>query len=168
MDEETELLVSQIKALLKELRAKGVAEDQIDTLVRKDRGPGRIILDRGTLVLPDEGQARIRLTPMERTLYILLLRHADGVAAEEMWRYWDELYEIYGTQTVYDDPDMIADSVDAICEDDRAALHTNISRIKKKIADKAGDWAAREYGIRRGTDGRYRITVPRDKVMGLA
>jgi hypothetical protein len=51
------------------------------------------------LVLPDEGNVKIKLTPMERTLYILFLRYPEGINADELWRYWDELCDIYGSQT---------------------------------------------------------------------
>ena len=162
LDAQTASIVDQIKLLLQDLRAKGLNEDQIATLVRKDEGSGRVIIDRGYLILLDEGRVKIRLTPMERTLYIFLARQQDGVKQDELWRYWKELYKIYQSQTVYGDTEMIADSIDAICEDDMATLRTNISRIKKKIKDKAGDWASQRYGIRRDDENRYVLNVQMD------
>lgn len=159
MDAQTASIVDQIRLLLQDLRSKGVGEDQIASLVRKDEGSGRVIVDRGCLVLLDEGHVRIRLTPMERTLYIFFAGQQDGVRQDELWRYWNELYAIYEGQTVYGDPEMIADSIDALCEDDMATLRTNISRIKKKIRDKAGDWASQRYGIRRNAENRYVLNV---------
>ena len=162
LDAQTASIVDQIKLLLQNLRAKGLDEDQIATLVRKDEGSGRVIIDRGYLILLDEARVKIRLTPMERTLYIFLARQQDGVKQDELWRYWKELYKIYESQTVYGDTEMIADSIDALCEDDMATLRTNISRIKKKIKDKAGDWASQRYGIRRDDENRYVLNVQMD------
>lgn len=162
LDAQTASIVDQIKLLLQDLRAKGLDEEQITTLVRKDEGSGRVIIDRGYLILLDEDRVKIRLTPMERTLYIFLARQQDGVKQDELWRYWKELYKIYQSQTVYGDTEMIADSIDALCEDDMATLRTNISRIKKKIKDKAGDWASQRYGIRRDDENRYVLNVQMD------
>lgn len=162
LDAQTASIVDQIKLLLQDLKAKGLDEDQIATLVRKDEGSGRVIIDRGYLILLDEYRVKIRLTPMERTLYIFLARQQDGVKQDELWRYWKELYKIYQSQTVYGDTEMIADSIDALCEDDMATLRTNISRIKKKIKDKAGDWASQRYGIRRDDENRYVLNVQMD------
>ena len=159
LDADTALLVSQIKTMLKDLRSRGVDEDMIGAITRKDDGAGRVVLDRGYLILPDEGKARIRLTPMERTLYIFLAEKKDGVVAADLWKHFDDLCRIYRTQTVYDDLDLISDAVDALCEDDKKTFRTNISRIRKKIADKAGKWASERYGIRRDGDGRYRVDV---------
>ena len=59
---------------------------------------------------------------------------------------------------------QIEAAVDALCDDDRATLQTNVSRIKRKLVDKLGRLAADQYAIIRGRDGVYRIAVPRDLV----
>ena len=165
LDDDTRSLVLAVKGLLKDLRSRGLNDDQIYTLFNRD-GPGRISLDRnGILFLPDYGNVKIYLNPMERTLYTLFLRYDAGIAAEEIWRYYDELCDIYRSQTVYDDPDQIEAAVDALCDDDRATLQTNVSRIKRKLVDKVGRIAADYYAIVRGKDGVYRIAVPRDLVV---
>lgn len=164
LDDDTKSLVLAVKDLIKDLRLRGLNDDQIDTLVRKD-GPGKIILERnGILSLPDYGNVKIYLNPMERTLYTLLLRYEDGIPADDIWKYYDELCTIYRKQTVYDDADHIEAAVDALCDDDRSTLQTNISRIKRKLIDKVGRIAADQYAIVRGKDGVYRIAVPRELV----
>ena len=164
LDDDTKALVLAVKDLLKDLRARGLNDDQIDALVKRD-GPGRISLERnGILSLPDYGDVKIYLNPMERTLYTLLLRYDDGISADDIWKYYDELCEIYRKQTVFDNPDQIEAAVDALCDDDRATLQTNISRIKRKLVDKVGRIAADQYAIVRGKDGVYRIAVSRNLV----
>ena len=130
LDDDTKALVLAVKDLLKDLRARGLNDDQIDDLVKRD-GPGRITLDtNGILTLPDYGNVKIYLNPMERTLYTLLEA-----------------------------------AVDALCDDDRATLQTNVSRIKRKLVEKVGKIAADQYAIVRGKDNVYRIAVPRDLVI---
>ena len=158
MDEDAASIVAQIKTLLKQLKTKGATDKEIDSLLTDEDKPGRAYVDsQGMLVLPDAGGVQIRLTPMERTLYILFLRYPDGINADELWRYWDELCDIYGTQTVYDDIDLIEDAVEGICDEEKVTWYTNVSRIKRKITDKLGKRAAEQYIIRRGPDSLYRI-----------
>ena len=158
MDEDAASIAAQIKTLLRQLRIKGVTDKEIDTLLAEDNKPGRAYVDTtGMLVLPDEGNVKIRLTPMERTLYILFLRYPEGINADELWRYWDELCDIYGSQTVYDDKDLIEYAVEGICDEEKVTWYTNVSRIKRKVSEKLGKRAAEQYIIRRGTDGLYRI-----------
>ena len=157
MDEDAASIVAQIRNLLGQLRTKGATEQDIDSLLSEQQ-PGRAYINtQGMLVLPDEGGVQIRLTPMERTLYILFLRYPDGINADELWRYWDELCDIYGSQTIYDDIDLIEDAVEGICDEEKVTWYTNVSRIKRKITDKLGKRAAEQYIIKRETDGLYRI-----------
>ena len=165
LDDDTKALVLAVKDLLKDLRARGLNDDQIDDLVKRD-GPGRITLDtNGILTLPDYGNVKIYLNPMERTLYTLLLKYDRGISPDDIWMYYDELCDIYNAQTIYDNPDQIEAAVDALCDDDRATLQTNVSRIKRKLVEKVGKIAADQYAIVRGKDNVYRIAVPRDLVI---
>ena len=164
MDEDAASIVAQIKTLLRQLKVKGATDKEIDTLLTEEGRPGRAYIDtKGMLVLPDAGDARIRLTPMERTLYILFLRYPEGINADELWKYWDELCEIYGSQTVYDDIDLIEDAVEGICDEEKVTWYTNVSRIKRKVSDRIGKRAAEQYIIRRGEDGLYRIEAAKTK-----
>ena len=165
LDDDTKALVLAVKDLLKDLRARGLNDDQIDDLMKRD-GPGRITLDtNGILTLPDYGNVKIYLNPMERTLYTLLLKYDRGISPDDIWMYYDELCEIYKSQTIYCNPDQIEAAVDALCDDDRATLQTNVSRIKRKLVEKVGKIAADQYAIVRGKDNVYRIAVPRDLVI---
>lgn len=158
MDEDAASIVAQIKTLLRQLKRKGATDKEIDSLLADEEKPGRVYVDStGLLVLPDAKDIKIRLTPMERTLYILFLRYPDGINADELWRYWDELCDIYGSQMVYDDKDLIEDAVESICDEEKVSWYINVSRIKRKITDKLGRRAAEQYIIRRGDDGLYRI-----------
>ena len=159
MDEDAASIVAQIRNLLGQLRTKGATEQDIDSLLSEQQ-PGRAYINtQGMLVLPDEGGVQIRLTPMERTLYILFLRYPQGINADELWGYWNELCKIYGSQTVYDDINLIEDAVEGICDEEKVTWYTNVSRIKRKITDKLGKRAAEQYIIRRGEDGLYRISA---------
>ena len=164
MDEDAASIVAQIRNLLGQLRIKGITEKEIDTLLTQQQKPGRAYINvQGMLVLPDAGDVKIKLTPMERTLYILFLRYPEGINADELWRYWDELCDIYGSQMVYDDKDLIEDAVEGICDEEKVTWYTNVSRIKRKITDKLGKRTAEQYIIRRGNDGLYRIEAQQYK-----
>lgn len=162
----TESIVAEIKALLEDLRSRGLSEETIESLV-SDRKTGRVILDRDGLTLPEYDGVKVRLTPMERTLYTLVMRYSQGIPVDALWKYYDELCDIYGKQTVYDDQDIILAAVEALCDDYRTTLYTNVSRIRRKLTDKLGRKAAEPYIISRGADNMYRISVDRSLVSGV-
>ncbi|MBO6223083.1 MAG: hypothetical protein J6N56_04810 [Bacteroidales bacterium] len=162
IDNETNKLVLTLRTVLNKLKHRGLDQNAIDHLL-KEESCGNITLERnGVLTL--SVCKKVYLNPIERSLYLLFLRYEQGIAATDMWQYYDELCEIYSHQTIYCDPDRIEAAVDALCDDNRATLQTNISRIKKKVTDAVGKTAAEIYAIIRDKDGVYKITVPRNLV----
>ena len=165
VDDDVKALVLELKAMADKLRAKGFGDDELkDVLLSRDE-KGIVLSEDGTLTLLDYGKT-VKLSPMERALYMLLLRYVDGIRIEDLWKYYDELVVIYSKMTWFSDPVAAADAVDALCDDSRATFYTNLSRIKKKITDAAGKAAAGRYAILRGRDNLYRVAAPRSLVSG--
>lgn len=165
MDDDVKALVLELKAMAYKLRAKGLDDDDLKNLLLSEDEKGIILSEDGTLTLLDYGKT-VKLSPMERALYMLLLKYVDGIRIEDLWKYYDELIGIYSKMTWFADPVAAADAVDALCDDSRATFYTNLSRIKKKITDAAGRVAASKYAILRGKDDVYRVAAPRSLVTG--
>lgn len=163
---EAEEIVNQIKSLMQQLKAKGLTEEDIDSMLSVSDG-GRLTVDRRGYLIFDNLSARIKLTPMERTLYMFLLRYPEGIPVEDLYMYFDELVEIYMTVTVFDDREASLDAVGALVDDSRTTLYSNVSRIKRKLTDSLGVRGAAPYIIQRSGD-IYRIPVNRSLVSVLS
>lgn len=150
--------VANIKALLNDLRSRGYSNEAILQAVGLSKGPVRMVLCPTGLSCPDDASICVRLGPVERTLYTFFVSHPEGIDAKNLWSHYDELLSIYRSQSV-EDPSRLEEAVDALCEDSRAAFHTNISRIKRKIVEAIGPDAAKYYIIYRHGDGLYRIDM---------
>lgn len=162
IDNDTHTIVRTVRTLLNQLRNRGLDQTTIDNLLH-ERSCGKISLDQNG-VLSLSLNKKVYLNPVERSLYILFLKHDQGISAKDIWQYYDELCEIYSHQTVYDEKDRIEAVVDALCDDNKATFHTNISRIKRKISDTVGKIEAEKYAIVRDKTGVYRIAVSRNLV----
>ena len=158
MDARSRASVANIKALINDLRSRGYSNEAILQAVGLSKGPVRMVLCPTGLSSPDDASIRVRLNPIERTLYALFVSHPEGIDTKDLWSHYDELLSIYRSQSV-EDPSRLEDAVDALCEDSKAAFHTNISRIKRKIVDAIGPDDAKDYIIYRHGDGLYRIDI---------
>lgn len=163
---ETEEIVNQIKSLMQQLKAQGFTEEDIDLMLSAS-DESRLTIDRRGNLIFDNLTARIKLTPMERTLYMFLLRYPEGVPVEDLYMYFDELVEIYMTVTVFDDREASLDAVGALVDDSRTTLYSNVSRIKRKLIGTLGVRGAAPYIIQRSGD-IYRIPVNRSLVSVLS
>lgn len=163
---ETEEIVNQIKSLMQQLKAQGFTEEDIDLMLSAS-DESRLTIDRRGNLIFDNLTARIKLTPMERTLYMFLLRYPEGVPVEDLYMYFDELVEIYMTVTVFDDREVSLDAVGALVDDSRTTLYSNVSRIKRKLTDSLGVRGAAPFIIQRSGD-IYRIPINRSLVSVLS
>jgi len=110
---------------------------------------------RGIFLLPANG-AKIYLNPTERTLYHLFMAHPEGIAAENLLLYWQELQQIYSQESRYDDSNLRDNALESLCAESKTVFYSNISRIKKKFITALGTRAAAGYIIKRCPDGLYR------------
>jgi hypothetical protein len=110
---------------------------------------------RGVFLLPAE-DAEIYLNPTERTLYRLFLAHPEGIAAENLLQYWQELQQIYAQESRYDDSTLRDNAMESLCAESKTVFYSNISRLKKIFVTALGARAASGYIIKRWRDGLYR------------
>ena len=110
---------------------------------------------RGVILLPDENKYVV-LNPMERTLYRLFLSHPEGIIADSLPAYWQELSTIYEQESCFDDKPLRDTALESLCSESKKVFYSTISRIKKKVVSALGARKAAPFIIQRGKDGRYR------------
>lgn len=171
LDQEGKELARQIKELARRLYAKGVGEYYIKQLVGPEPALSRIIVTKEyKIVLPDFNDMEIVMEPMNKALYILFLRHPEGIAFKDMIDYRQELLKIYlrlWTNKDYANIDWgrIDKAIDNICSPLSNSINEKTSRIKGIFLKEMHDDVAKNYYI----TGRYgeprRIALPPDMIV---
>ena len=110
---------------------------------------------RGSFLV-EEDSAEVRLNPTESTLFRLFLAHPEGIASEDLLLHWQELFSLYGHESVYDESLRQEEVLESLCAESRIVFYSNISRIKRKFIDAIGARKASSYYIKRCSDGLYR------------
>lgn len=110
---------------------------------------------RGDFQLPDAG-VEISLNPMERTLYRLFLAHPEGLPADGLILHWQELCDIYESESRFDDKPLRDNALESLCAESKRVFYADISRIKKKFVTALGARKAAPYIIKRDKSGLYK------------
>ncbi len=110
----------------------------------------------GQFHLPDNDSI-VYLNPMERTLYQLFINHPEGIRADALSLHWQELYRLYSHESVFDDKQLMLNTIENLCGQSKIVFYSNISRIKRKFINTIGVRKAKNLIIIRHPDGRYRI-----------
>lgn len=105
-----------------------------------------IIFDNGyNIVLPLYPQIKIKLEPLPKALYILMLRHPEGILLKNIGDYTDEIRNIYCKISGRQNPSVISRLLNAITDPTDNPLHKNISLIRKGFLSKLNFEVAQNY-----------------------
>mgnify|MGYP003289574733 CR=1 FL=1 len=139
---------------------------------------GKIVLSEDTLssivvnkdkriILPDYNELELKLRPIPKTLYLLFLKHPEGIILKNIPDYKDDLRHIYLYEVNPNrDDDVLERSLDKLCDPmDNAALRYNLTTIKKVVESKIiNKKLAMHYYISGRKGEEFRIPLSRDKV----
>ena len=127
------------------------------------------------LLLSDYGK-EVKMTPLQKTLYIFYLRHPEGVAFKMLSAYYDELLAIYKVLSNREDLQKQQHSIRRLVDATDNAINEKCSRIKEAFLKVTDDFIAQNYYIclkkeRFNNEGVLytnllkRITLPRELVL---
>ena len=145
----------------------GVHKIIIDTILKfhSNEGLSRLrITDKGRLLLVDRNNAEVKVQTIGRALYILYLRHEEGIALTELSDYRDELLEIYATISSYNDVERLRHTVDNLVDFVGTTINPLLSRIKKSFTALLGA-QAKDYWIEGNVSGKKTVNLPRSLVI---
>lgn len=141
--------MQHVRQLIEELRSLGVHETSITDLLRPERPISRIYITPAyRIFLPEFNNLEVQLGPLPRTVFILFLRHPEGIVLKEISDYFAELLEIYKVVMGQKFKESKALScLGRICNPTSNSLNENISRIHDHLRSILDETIAASYYI---------------------
>ena len=156
---------SDVSRIIDKLRKDGVEEFVFRCMVPiKEKLSKIIISPKYEIMLPDYGNMPIEMSPLPKALFILFLKHEEGIYFKDMIDYKDELTEIYAHITNRIQSMIISGSIEKVVDPTRNAINEKCSRIKEAFLARMDYEIASNYYITGKRGERKRITLPRNMV----
>ena len=115
---------------------------------RQNVALSKLIIDpQKRIFLPEFGKIEIKLTPLEKTLYLFYLRHPEGVGLSFLCDFRQELYEIYASLSNISDLLEMKNRIDDMVNITTNSAAEKISKIKRVFVSLIGDGLAEKYYI---------------------
>jgi hypothetical protein len=111
-------------------------------------------------VIPELGDLHIPLTPTEIAVYVLFMRHPEGLRITEIIDHRSELLGYMQQVSRNDDPASIVRMVDELCNAEKNALSERMSKIRGKLVRSLGSDLAEYYSISGPNGGEKKIKLP--------
>ena len=144
---DVEMMMSEMQMLVERLRQSGVGEIALQRLFKPTQQLSRIHIRYGRIFLPDYNNMEIKMHPLSKALYMLFLRHPEGIMFSYLPDYRDELLHLYEMITGRDNRVDIRKSIDDMTDPTRNSINEKCSRIKQAFLREFDDSIARNYYI---------------------
>lgn len=138
---------------LKENATLRVLGKVIDELQKVTNKVSRLFVTNDyRLFLKDYGMREVVMPPLSKCLYLLFLRHPEGIRFKELGDYEDELLSIYNLISLRERPDDIRGSIRAMTNPLDNSVNEKCSRIRSAFLELISEDLAEEYFVtgRRG------------------
>ena len=95
-EESTDDLMEEVRERIAKLRQRGIAEYLLEQLIHPDNRLSRLVVTKDwRIVLPDYNNMEIKMEPLVKAVYLLFLRHPEGIVFKQLPDYREELTRLY-------------------------------------------------------------------------
>ncbi|MFM6937089.1 MAG: hypothetical protein ACKOXH_05325, partial [Aquirufa sp.] len=116
-----------------------------------------VVTEEHKLLIPAYANLEIRMKPLEKTLYLLYMRHPEGIHLTSLVEHKSELQEIYARISSLGSLDEMRQSIDDMCNATSNSTSAKLSKIKGHFEKALGEELAKHYYIQGERGERKRI-----------
>lgn len=164
-EEEVEAVMSEVQILVERLRQSGVGEWALQALFQPTQKLSRLHVRYGRIFLPDYNNVEIKMPPLSKAIYLLYLRHPEGIKFSYLPEYRKELLSVYEMISGRDSREDIRRSIDDVTDPTRNSINEKCSRIKQAFLRVFDDSIARNYYITGERGEAKKILLPQDMIV---
>lgn len=159
-DEKARKILEAIGRIQKEY---GISIEELEIILSyKVKLSHLVISPRGKITLPDFDYAEVKMDLLSKAVFLLFLRHPEGIEFKNMPSYRRELRDIYYQITNRDNNEAIEHSLDLLCNPvESNSLNEKVSRIKRAFTNVMDERIARAYYIDGPAGGIRKISLDR-------
>lgn len=164
-EKESEKVLDMMKDFLKRVSVNGINRFVLDCSVPVESRLSRLVVDENyNIILPDYDNMIIKMDLMPKAVFLLFLRHEEGINFKALIDYRKELEGYYKSLTNHFASKTVEDRVDAVVDPTKNTLNEKCSRIREAFLKQMDQSLADYYYITGQRGEAKRITLPRNLV----
>lgn len=162
-DEQAKAILAEIERLQ---RKYGITIEDLEAVIAFRVKLSRLrITEKKAIVLEDFDHKEVKMDTLTKAVFLLYLKHPEGIRYKELSDYQQELEEIYSSITGREDLDSIRKSVSDLCDPLNNSINEKVSKVKKAFKDVVNELTARFYYIDGKKGTAKRIALDRSLVL---
>lgn len=166
LDDDTEELMEEVKERIGKLRQRGIAEYLLERLIHPDDRLSRLVVTKDyRIVLPDYQDMEIKMEPLAKAVYLLFLKHSEGIAFKSLPDHRKELADIYTKLRPAGLTDRAMQSIEDVTNPLLNSINEKCARIRGAFVGEFDDYMAKYYYIDGKRGEVKKIALPHDLVI---
>lgn len=159
-------LMEEIRERVIKLRQRGIAEYLLEQLIHPDNRLSRLVITKDyRIVLPDYNDMEIKIEPLAKAVYLLFLKHPEGIMFKYLPDYRKELARIYSDLRPAGLTDRAMQSIEDVTNPLLNSINEKCARIRGAFLGEFDDYMAKHYYIDGKRGEVKKISLPRDLVI---
>ena len=164
--ENIEDLMEEVRDRIRKLRQRGIAEYLLEQLIHPDNRLSRMVINKDyRIILLDYNNLEIKMEPLTKAVYLLFLRHPEGILFKNLPDYRKELADIYVNLRPAGLTDRALQSIEDVTNPLLNSINEKCTRIRGAFLGEFDNYMARHYYIDGLRGDVKKISLPRDLVI---
>lgn len=159
-------LLSEVREKIHQLMLLGVPAQVFEELFYPMDKMSKLIVTKDyRLFLPDYNNMEIKMEPLVKAVYLLFLKHPEGIMFKCLPDYRKELTEIYVKLKPYGLSDRVVQSIEDVTNPVLNSINEKCARIRGAFLGQFDNHLAKHYYIDGNRGEAKKIALPRDLVV---
>lgn len=160
-----EVLVEEVKERIRKLKEYGMSEMELSSLIETEQPLLKLTVSRDYRLYLGEQRVEVRMEPLLKAVYLLFLRHPEGIVFKELSDYRQELAKIYSDVRTWGLSDRALQSIEDVTNPMLNSINEKCARIRKVFVCLLDSRTAEHYYIKGLRGKAKRISLPRELVI---
>lgn len=163
--ESTDDLMEEVRERIAKLRQRGIAEYILEQLIHPDDRQSRLVITKDyRILLPDYNNMEIKMEPLVKAVYLLFLKHPEGILFKYLPDYREGLTMIYASLRPIGLSDRAIQSIEDVTNPLLNSINEKCARIRGAFISQFDEKLAKYYYIYGRRGEAKKIALPRDLV----
>ena len=158
------LLMEEVKQRLQILKDYGMSETEIVSRLHTIQPLSKMIIGRNCRIYLGDERKEVHMEPLVKSVYLLFLKHPEGINFKDLPDYRYELTRIYDKVRPWGLTDRALQSIEDVTNPLLNSINEKCARIRRTFITMLDSSVAEQYSIKGPRGKNKSIALPRELV----
>ena len=159
------VLLEEVKERLRLLRESGVSETRIASLLHTEQPLLKLTVSKNYRLFLGENRVEVHMEPLVKAVYLLFLKHPEGIVFKDLPDYRKELTRIYSEVRPWGLTERAIQSIEDVTNPLLNSINEKCARVRGAFVGQFDNHIAKHYYIDGKRGEAKKIALPRDLVI---